>query len=103
MHVSSTPQDPESSPDPRDHLAIKIFGVGSAGGHAVKHLAANPVPGATFDQLAVGIDRIEVVHQALFQTEQVQQILVLHGCVDLLLQRVGYSIDDLQVFHEVCN
>ncbi len=51
--------------------------------------------------LALELMRVEVVDQALLQAEQVQQVLVLHRGVDLLLERVGDRVDDLQVLDEV--
>ncbi len=49
------------------------------------------------DDHPVGVDGVLVVHHALFQREQVQQVAVLHGLVDLLLQRVGDHVDGAQV------
>ena len=55
----------------------------------------------SFDQLGIGIYAVEIVDQAFFQAEQVQEILILHGSVDLLFEGVGDRIDDLQVFVEM--
>jgi len=49
----------------------------------------------------VGIDGVEVIHQAFLQGEHVGEVLVLHGDVDFLLQRIGNHIDHFQVAEEM--
>ncbi|VVN22620.1 hypothetical protein PS624_04418 [Pseudomonas fluorescens] len=46
---------------------------------------------------AVAVQRVDVIDQAFAEVEHLHQVLVLHRCIEFLLQFAGDQFDHLQV------
>lgn len=54
-----------------------------------------------FDEGAVGINGVEIIDERFFEHKEVDEVLVFHRRVNLLLQLAGYGIDTLDMLNEV--